>query len=100
MRRYTTDLAGRDEGPATTVAAPAMAQNEAPTLSSIYDCRSPACGLEQGDRAQVVCNDHGDKLGTIDDIMLPAMGGRRTSRRCISVGGFSWAGARRWSRFR
>jgi sporulation protein YlmC with PRC-barrel domain len=70
--------------------APAMAQNEAQTYPSYmtpdHNMRSSKLiGLP-------VYNDHGEKIGLIDDIMLPAMGGEVTA--VVSVGGFLGAGAK------
>lgn len=86
MRSYTTILAVVMVAFATT--APAMAQNEASTFSQYmttdHNMRSSRLiGLP-------VYNDHGEKLGTIDDILLPAMGGDVTA--VISVGGFLGVG--------
>ncbi|HEX3996854.1 MAG TPA: PRC-barrel domain-containing protein, partial [Acetobacteraceae bacterium] len=82
MRRYTMILAVAVV--AFTAAAPAMAQNEAQSfpqyMTQDHHMRSSRLiGLP-------VYNDHGEKFGTIDDIMLPAKGGEVTA--VISVGGF------------
>ena len=68
--------------------APAMAQNEAPTyaayMTADHNMRSSKLiGLP-------VYNDHGEKIGVIDDIMLPTMGGEVTA--AVSVGGFMGIG--------
>jgi sporulation protein YlmC with PRC-barrel domain len=75
---------------AFTAAAPAMAQNEASTFSAYMTAdhnmrSSKLIGLP-------VYNDHGDKIGVIDEIMLPAMGGEVTA--VVSVGGFLGVGAK------
>jgi sporulation protein YlmC with PRC-barrel domain len=82
MRRYTMILAVAVV--AFTAAAPAMAQNEAQSfpqyMTQDHHMRSSRLiGLP-------VYNDHGEKFGTIDDIMLPTKGGEVTA--VISVGGF------------
>lgn len=82
MKSYTMILAVAMV--AFTAAAPAMAQNEAPAsgqyMTADHNMRSSRLiGLP-------VYNDHGEKLGAIDDILLPAMGGEVTA--VISVGGF------------
>jgi sporulation protein YlmC with PRC-barrel domain len=88
MRSYTVILAVVMV--AFSAAAPAMAQNEAPTYASYmtadHNMRSTKLiGLP-------VYNDHGEKIGVIDDIMLPTMGGEVTA--AISVGGFLGIGAK------
>jgi sporulation protein YlmC with PRC-barrel domain len=88
MRSYTMILAVVMV--AFTAAAPAMAQNEAQSYPSYmthdHNMRSSKLiGLP-------VYNDHSDKIGVIDDIMLPAMGGEVTA--VISVGGFLGVGAK------
>ena len=70
--------------------APAMAQNEAQTYSTYmtpdHNMRSSKLlGLP-------VYNDHGEKIGLIDDLMLPAMGGEVTA--VVSVGGFLGGGTK------
>jgi sporulation protein YlmC with PRC-barrel domain len=75
---------------AFTAAAPAMAQNEAQSypayMTSDHNMRtSKLIGLP-------VYNDQGAKIGTIDDIMLPAKGGETTA--VISVGGFLGVGSK------
>lgn len=86
MRRYAMMLAVAMV--AFTAVAPAMAQNEAstfaPYMTTDHNMRSSRLiGLQ-------VYNDHGEKLGKIDDILLPAMGGEVTA--VVSVGGFLGVG--------
>jgi sporulation protein YlmC with PRC-barrel domain len=88
MKRYTMILAVVMV--AFAAAAPAMAQNEAQSSSSYMTAdhsmrSSKLIGM-------VVYNDRGDKIGVIDDIMLPARGGEVTA--AISVGGFLGVGAK------
>ena len=88
MRRYSMILAVVMV--AFTAAAPALAQNEAPSsaayMTADHNMRSSKLiGLP-------VYNDHGEKIGVIDDIMLPAMGGEVTA--VVSVGGFLGIGAK------
>jgi sporulation protein YlmC with PRC-barrel domain len=75
---------------AFTAATPVMAQNEASTYSSYMTAdhnmrSSKLIGLP-------VYNDRGEKIGVIDEIMLPAMGGEVTA--AVSVGGFLGVGAK------
>jgi sporulation protein YlmC with PRC-barrel domain len=88
MRSYTMILAVVMV--AFTVTAPAMAQSESPSyaayMTADHNMRSSKLiGLP-------VFNDHGDKIGVIDDIMLPAKGGDVTA--VLSVGGFLGVGAK------
>jgi sporulation protein YlmC with PRC-barrel domain len=73
-----------------SAAAPAMAQNEAQSYPSYMTAdhnmrSSKLIGLP-------VYNDHGEKIGVIDDIMLPVSGGEATA--AVSVGGFLGIGAK------
>jgi sporulation protein YlmC with PRC-barrel domain len=73
-----------------SAAAPVMAQSESPSyaayMTADHNMRSSKLiGLP-------VYNEHGDKIGTIDDIMLPAKGGEATA--VVSVGGFLGVGAK------
>lgn len=71
-------------------AAPAMAQSESPSygqyMTADHNMRtSKLIGL-------TVYNDHGEKIGVIDDVMLPAKGGEPTV--VLSVGGFLGIGTK------
>jgi sporulation protein YlmC with PRC-barrel domain len=86
MKKYTMILAVVMV--AFAAGAPAMAQNEASAypayMTPDHNMRSSKLlGLP-------VYNDHGEKIGLIDDIMLPAMGGEVTA--VVSVGGFLGGG--------
>jgi sporulation protein YlmC with PRC-barrel domain len=89
MKNYSTILAVAMV--AFAAAAPVMAQNEASTYAAAYMTAdhnmrsSKLIGLP-------VYNDHGEKIGVIDEIMLPAKGGEVTA--AVSVGGFLGGGAK------
>ncbi|HEX3992245.1 MAG TPA: PRC-barrel domain-containing protein [Acetobacteraceae bacterium] len=88
MRSYTMVLAVVMV--AFSAAAPAMAQSESPSyaayMTTDHNMRSSKLiGLP-------VYNDHGDKIGVIDDILMPAKGGADTA--VVSVGGFLGIGAK------
>lgn len=75
---------------AFSAAAPVMAQSEAPSyaayMTADHNMRSSKLiGLP-------VYNQQGEKIGTIDDIMLPAKNGEATA--VVSVGGFLGIGAK------
>ena len=88
MRSYTMILAVVMV--AFSATAPVMAQSESPSYAAYmtpdHNMRSSKLiGLP-------VYNDHGERIGVIDDIMLPAMGGEVTA--VASIGGFLGVGAK------
>jgi sporulation protein YlmC with PRC-barrel domain len=88
MKRYTMILAVAFV--AFTATASAMAQNEASTFAAYMTAdhnmrSSKLIGLP-------VYNDHGEKIGVIDEIMLPSKRGEATA--VISVGGFLGIGTK------
>jgi sporulation protein YlmC with PRC-barrel domain len=88
MKRYTMILAVMMV--AFTATAPAMAQNEASSYSAYMTAdhnmrSSKLIGVP-------VYNDRGERIGVIDEIMLPAMGGEVTA--AVSVGGFLGIGTK------
>ena len=88
MRKYTMVLAVVMV--AITATASAMAQNEASSYSAYMTAdhnmrSSKLIGLP-------VYNDHGEKIGVIDEIMLPAKTGETTA--VVSVGGFLGIGTK------
>jgi sporulation protein YlmC with PRC-barrel domain len=88
MKKYSMILAVAMV--AFAAAAPAMAQNEASTYPSYMTAdhnmrASKLIGL-------TVYNNRNEKIGVIDEIMLPAAGGEVTA--AVSVGGFLGVGAK------
>jgi hypothetical protein len=67
-----------------SVAAPAMAQSEVPSsaayMTADHNMRSSKL------IGMTVWNDHNEKIGKIDDILIPAAGGEVTA--VLSVGGY------------